>query len=213
MIEQIQPKNIIIHEGLHSLYMPQERRYYNLKIFIDPDPELYHQWKISRDTKKRGYSEEKVISSIKKREKDKEKFISVQKDFADIIISYYLQKNQPMLKLTGSVDIEIGPLIKMFNEINGVDIRVDISEFKQNIDIRFDQEIPVSEFDSILKTLIPEIEEFPYPFTFFGNTYENFILLYIIFYIIQKHCLEIHQKKKRERERERERERGSIWNL
>lgn len=201
VIEQIQPKNIIIHEGLHSLYLPQERRYYNLKIFIDPDPQLYHQWKISRDIQKRGYSEKKVISSIQNREKDKQKFISVQKDFADIIISYYLQKKQLILKLTGSVDIEIEPLIKIFSEINGTNIHVDIHEFKQNIEIRFNQEIPTSEFDSILRVLIPEIEEFSYPFNFTGNTYENFILLYIIFYIMQEHRLEIHQKER------------AIWNL
>lgn len=85
-------KNIIIYEGLHSLYHKETLDLMDLKIYVDTDDELTTEWKIKRDTLKRGYSEEQVKKNIILRKQDKELFITPQKKNADIIINF-VKKN------------------------------------------------------------------------------------------------------------------------
>ena len=89
---EISPKNIIIYEGLHSLYHKETLELIDLKIYVDTDEELTSEWKIKRDTLKRGYSKEEVKKNITLRKQDKKLFITPQKENADIIIKF-VKKN------------------------------------------------------------------------------------------------------------------------
>lgn len=90
----LEPKDVIIYEGLHTLYDNELRDLADVKIFIDTDEMLKTEWKTKRDTLKRGYTVEHVIETIKKRLPDEEKYILPQKQYADIIIKIVKLKSK-----------------------------------------------------------------------------------------------------------------------
>ncbi|CAB1129191.1 Phosphoribulokinase [Candidatus Hydrogenisulfobacillus filiaventi] len=86
--EEIVPKDIIILEGLHTLYLERLRDALDLRIYFDTDTELRVQWKVRRDSGARGYTPEEVMAEIERRRPDVEHYIEPQKAFADIVIHY-----------------------------------------------------------------------------------------------------------------------------
>ena len=80
------PSKILILEGLHTLFTPTLRKYFDFTLFVDPAREVKYDWKIRRDMAKRGYSEDTVIQEIREREPDYEKYIAPQREYADAII-------------------------------------------------------------------------------------------------------------------------------
>lgn len=137
--QKIESKSNIIMCGLHTLYHNNALDLINLKIYLDTDRKLTTYWKIKRDCEKRGYSKNEVLEKIKKREFDYETYILPQKQNADLIINYYVNKSfNPLL------DIE--PQIKMKLYIKNT-LKEKVSVFlqfinKQNIKIKtsFDTE-------------------------------------------------------------------------
>ena len=81
--------NIIIC-GLHTLYLSD--KIINIKIYMDTDDNLKIPWKINRDIQKRGYSVTDILNQIEHRRQDFEKYIKPQRENADIIISFYTNK-------------------------------------------------------------------------------------------------------------------------
>tara|TARA_B100000963_G_scaffold330662_1_gene320881 strand:+ start:1978 stop:3336 length:1359 start_codon:yes stop_codon:yes gene_type:complete len=84
----VQPKKVIINEGLHSLYDKDLCKLASLNIFIKVGKGLKYQWKLNRDTEKRGYTKEQVLSAMKRREVDEEKYIQPQEKNADVIVTF-----------------------------------------------------------------------------------------------------------------------------
>jgi len=84
--------DIIIHEGLHSLYDDEVCLIADLNIFINTDEVLTREWKVSRDVESRGYTEEKVLSVIKRREVDDKKYIQPQIEKADAVVTFSKKK-------------------------------------------------------------------------------------------------------------------------
>ncbi len=89
--ELIQSKPIVLVSGLHTLYDSVINDFYDIKVYMDPQPSLRTLWKIKRDTRERSYSIEEVLQKINSRRHD-EKYIECQKNNADIIIRYYTQE-------------------------------------------------------------------------------------------------------------------------
>lgn len=79
------PEENIIVCGLHSFYT--DTPLYDLKIFLDTDPQLRVQWKIDRDTSKRNQTKEQVLASIDARRADFERYVLPQRSLADLIIN------------------------------------------------------------------------------------------------------------------------------
>ena len=85
---KVKPVDIIVNEGLHSLYDSDICELADLNIFVNTDKELTKKWKMSRDIESRGYSEEQVISIMKMREQDDVKYIQPQIENADVIVNF-----------------------------------------------------------------------------------------------------------------------------
>lgn len=85
---KIDPADIIINEGLHSLIDDDICNLADLNIFVHTDLELKKEWKLSRDIQGRGYTEEQVLDAIKMRESDEEKYIQSQRSNADVVINF-----------------------------------------------------------------------------------------------------------------------------
>ncbi len=86
---KVLPKPYILVTGLHSLYLPQLRQQEDLKIYMDIDEKLRRFWKIQRDVYERAHSVEDVMAQIESRMDDFHKYIEPQKQYADLLISYF----------------------------------------------------------------------------------------------------------------------------
>lgn len=112
---RVHPQKYIVLCGLHSLYLPQLRKELDLKIFMDTEDELRKFWKIERDTKRRGYSKEQIVLQIEKRRADAVKYIYPQKEYADMVITYfdktlkdcYVEGHEVVLSLKLELELEI----------------------------------------------------------------------------------------------------------
>jgi phosphoribulokinase len=87
--EYIKPSQFVIVEGLLGYSTRAARECYDVKVYLAPPETLRHAWKIKRDTNKRGYTTEQVIEQLQKRESDSEAFIRPQRQWADVVITFY----------------------------------------------------------------------------------------------------------------------------
>jgi uridine kinase len=108
----INPRPVMVLEGLHSFYLKPARDLFDLKIFVKPEPSLLLHRKVVRDIKKRNYTKEKVISSIESRRKDSEKYIVTQERYADIIISFMLREEISFEEI-GNPDLVINEWLRV----------------------------------------------------------------------------------------------------
>jgi len=90
----IKPSKFVIVEGLLGYSTREARDCYDVKTYLAPPESLRTQWKVKRDTRKRGYTEEQVLEQLKKRETDSEEFIRPQRQWSDIIVSFYPPDNK-----------------------------------------------------------------------------------------------------------------------
>ena len=87
--QYIKPNKFVIIEGLLGYSTLGARDCYDLKVYLAPPESLRATWKIKRDTLKRGYTEEQVLAELQKRESDSEEFIRPQRQWADVVVSFY----------------------------------------------------------------------------------------------------------------------------
>ena len=113
---KIEPKPIIVYEGLHALYDERIKSLSRVKIFVDTDEELKTKWKIERDIKKRGYSKQQVLDAIARRKKDEQTHIDPQKFHADVIIKFKKENNNIVLNFETKTNIH-DQLIKQIKDV------------------------------------------------------------------------------------------------
>lgn len=87
--EYIEPKKYVVVEGLLGYSTRKMRESYDIKVYLAPPESLRASWKIKRDTRKRGYSDEQVLEQLRKREPDSAAYIRPQRQWADLIVSFY----------------------------------------------------------------------------------------------------------------------------
>ncbi len=87
--EYIVPRQFVIVEGLLGYSSPGMRTSYDVKVYLAPPEELRTSWKVKRDTLKRGYTPEQVLEQLRDRESDSEAFIRPQRQWADVVVSFY----------------------------------------------------------------------------------------------------------------------------
>jgi phosphoribulokinase len=92
--EYIEPRRFVIVEGLLGYSTRACRDAYDVKVYLAPPEDLRANWKIKRDTRKRGYTPEEVIEQIKAREEDSEAYIRPQRQWADVVVSFYPPGNE-----------------------------------------------------------------------------------------------------------------------
>ena len=168
----LQSNDFIIASGLHALYLPILREYYNLTIYLDMDEELRQFYKLQRDTKVRGHSSKDVTKSIENRKIDSDRYIKSQSDFSDLIFSLKpvnkidkkLNPNEIKLRLeiifkNGLYDYN---LVKTLIVICGLDVDMEtIKEGKnQRIRLSIDGDTQKEDIQIAVSKLCPEIMEF-----------------------------------------------------
>lgn len=96
--EYIKPNKFVIVEGLLGYSTRGARDCYDVKVYLAPPEDLRAKWKIKRDTQKRGYTEEQVLAEMQKREPDSEQFIRPQRQWSDIVVTFYPPAEAPQEK-------------------------------------------------------------------------------------------------------------------
>lgn len=86
---EVKPSKTLIVQGLHTFYFKSTRKMFDLKIFLDPDPNLRIAWKIHRDIKLRGSKAESVLTQLEKRASDSQRYINPQIQYADLVLEYF----------------------------------------------------------------------------------------------------------------------------
>jgi phosphoribulokinase len=92
--EYIKPSQFVVVEGLLGYSTRGARDCYDVKVYLAPPEPLRATWKVKRDIQKRGYTEEQVLAEMKKREPDSEQFIRPQRQWADLVVSFYPPQEQ-----------------------------------------------------------------------------------------------------------------------
>ena len=90
----LDPKDIVIFQGLHTLTLTGLRTLFDLKIFLDPAEDLRRFWKVQRDQRERGYTANQVLESMALRDRDRQRYILPQREVADLILSW--QPEEPL---------------------------------------------------------------------------------------------------------------------
>lgn len=83
---EVKPKNIILVEGVTTLY-PELRELYDLSLFLDASDETQIKSRITRDVAERGYTLEEALDLFKAIKPDYQRFVEPTKKFADIVLS------------------------------------------------------------------------------------------------------------------------------
>lgn len=87
--ESVEPREVVIMQGLHPFLIPGVRHAFDLKVWLDPEAELRLRWKVQRDVAKRGYTKEQVLAELEARRPDADEYIAPQREHADIVIRFY----------------------------------------------------------------------------------------------------------------------------
>jgi uridine kinase len=85
-VRKLEPRKVMVVQGLHTLYPRSMRRRFDLMVFMCPHPFVRLAWKIKRDVQERGHSLEKVLESFRRREIDSKLHIEPQRNSADWVI-------------------------------------------------------------------------------------------------------------------------------
>jgi phosphoribulokinase len=86
--ESIEPKEIVVVQGLFPLYTRALRSLFDVTVWLDPEVELKVAWKIQRDVTQRGYTREQVRAEIERRQPDIRAHISPQAKYADLTVRF-----------------------------------------------------------------------------------------------------------------------------
>ena len=92
--QYIKPSKFVIIEGLLGYSTRIARDAYDVKVYLAPPEPLRANWKVKRDTQKWGYTPEQVLAELDKREPDSEAYIRPQRQWSDIVVSFYPPNNE-----------------------------------------------------------------------------------------------------------------------
>ena len=98
----ILPAPIIVVEGILALYDADLRAKFDLKVFVDADPDVRFIRRLQRDVRERGRSPESVIHQYLETVRPSHlQFIEPSKRYADVIIPHG-GMNEPALEMLGA---------------------------------------------------------------------------------------------------------------
>src|SRR5207249_1738416 len=91
----LEPREIVIFEGLWLLHRAALRRYFQLAVFIDADPDLCLDRRVQRDVCERGRRSEEVKAWFDERVLPMQRqFVDPQKRHADFVLKAPVTEQQ-----------------------------------------------------------------------------------------------------------------------
>ncbi len=149
--QYVKPNKFVIVEGLLGYSTPGIRDCYDVKVYLAPPESLRTTWKIQRDTLKRGYTEAQVVTELQKREPDSAQFIRPQRQWADLVVSFYPPSHESDLDNSLlNVRLVLRPTISHpdLNDVLAPDDRDLSPAIRLNLDRDMGKPVDVLEVDS-----------------------------------------------------------------
>jgi len=105
--ETVEPRDVVIVEGLFVLQDGDLRRLFDVKIFVDADEQTRAKRRIARDTAERGFTEKEVIERLRRDVLPMhEKYVEPTRSFADFLIDG-----------TSPLDEQLAPVLERVEEL------------------------------------------------------------------------------------------------
>ncbi|HTA16958.1 MAG TPA: hypothetical protein VK786_04360, partial [bacterium] len=167
----VDPRKNIIVQGLHSFVLEQQRKLFDLRIFMDPDEKLRYFWKLRRDSRERGHSPSQVKEALRKRSKDRLATVLPQRQHADLVFSLKplkpaqlnpasLDKDPELyLEVTAKNSFNLETLAGRLQACQGIKVKVEYPHGLSNIRLRVDGQPQVDEIDAAVRDLVPNLTD------------------------------------------------------
>ena len=163
-------RDVILVEGLHTLYPQQLLEEFDLSFYLEMDESLRVFFRVKRDTKDRGHSKKVVLSEIKKRKTDSEKFIKPQSDRANVVFTLLpinielfekdkVTNSNIKLKVCIKNGIYYQELVRVLIGICGLQVNIESIDHKGKVVIEVSGDVLSEDIYLAVKMLAPHIEE------------------------------------------------------
>ena len=163
-------QNIILVEGLHTLYPKQLLKELDVSFFIEMEESLRLFFRVKRDTEERGHSREATLNEIEKRKADSEKYIKPQSKRADVIFSL-LPVNQELfeqdhiinsnIKLRACIKngIYYQQLVRVLIGVCGLQVNIDSVDEKGEVILEISGDVVSDDIRLAIDILVPHMDE------------------------------------------------------
>ena len=162
--------DIILVEGLHTLYPRQLLEQLDVRLFIDMDETLREFLSIKRNSEDRGHSKNEVIKAFEKRRNDSDKYIKPQAERADIIFSLLLinkdlfQENHTIdsnikLRVTIKNGIYYDELVRVLIGVCGLTVNIDSVDERGEVILEISGEVFSEDINLAISILVPHANE------------------------------------------------------
>ena len=163
-------KDVILIEGLHTLYPKQLLQEFDVSFFIEMEESLRLFFRIKRDTEERGYSKEVVLSEVEKRKADSEKYIKPQSVRADVVFTL-LPINIELFEQDQVIDSNIKlrvclrngiyyqELVRILIGVCGLQVNVDSVDERGEVILEISGDVLSDDIYLAVNMLVPHMEE------------------------------------------------------
>ena len=163
-------KNVILVEGLHTLYPKQLLQVFDVSFFIEMEESLRLFLRSKRDTEERGHSKEMVLSEVEKRKSDSEKYIKPQSVRADVVFTL-LPLNIELFEQDQVIDSNIKlrvclrngiyyqELVRILIGVCGLQVNVDSVDERGEVILEISGEVLSDDIYLAVNMLVPHMEE------------------------------------------------------
>jgi uridine kinase len=163
-------KDIILVEGLHTLYPRQLLEELDVSFFIEMDESLRSYLRIKRDTKVRGHLQKEVISDLKNRKNDSVKYIKPQSDRADVIFTLLLINKELFdneqivnsnIKLSVSIrnGIYYQELVRILIGVCGLQVNIESVDERGEVVLEISGDVDSEDVGLAINILAPHVDE------------------------------------------------------
>ena len=163
-------RNVILVEGLHTLYPKQLIEELDVRIFLEMDESLRIFLRINRDVSERGYVESQVRKEMERRKSDSEKYIQPQALRSDIVFSLFPLNSELLegrhslssnLKVRACIrnGVYYDELVRVFIGTCGLQVNVDSIDERGEVIIEVSGDVESEDISLAAKILVPHMEE------------------------------------------------------
>jgi len=163
-------KDVILVEGLHTLYPKQLLEELDVKFFIEMDESLRLFLRTKRDASERGHDKEKIFNEINKRAFDSEKYIKPQSARADVVFKM-LPVNKELFEQDKVIDSNIKlqvcirngiyyqELVRVLIGVCGLQVNLDSVDERGEVILEISGEVVPEDVGLAINMLAPTIYE------------------------------------------------------
>jgi len=168
--ESRKTKDVILVEGLHTLYPKQLIEELDVKFYIEMHDSLRIYFRTKRDTNERGHKADKALMELEKRRDDSEKYIKPQSNRADVVFEL-LPINQDLfdqekviesnIKLRVSIQngIYYQELVRILVGVCGLQVNLDSVDERGEVILEISGEVAPEDVGLAINMLVPHIYE------------------------------------------------------